>query len=221
MSYKTVKVNSTAPDVNDNIPINLNSFLVDNRPAVNCVLRKTASSWGTPSCLKSYAGHLNFNEDNHPGSVVYTYGAGDNYIARHIGGEFNLKDSITFINSSGSYVPVATSSWVMGYTFSGSAFNGKTVLLKAVIATRHASSSLDYDFQWRLGNPSNAIGSTTALGPLAKSLTQYSSIAYGIFTGSGVDETVAIRIINISTGQIGITNGIQASIQSITAKIIE
>lgn len=221
MSYKTIKVNSTVPDSNDNISIDSTNLLDAGRAGVNCVLRKTSTGWGSPSCLKAYSGHLNFNEDSHAGNTSYRYDVGDNYIARYVGGEFNLQDSITFIDSSGSYVPIGSSSWVMGYTFSGSAFSGKTVILRAVIAGVHKTTPVDYDFQWRLGNPSNALNTTTALGPLAKCLTEYSSVAYGIFTGSGSDQTVSIRFINKASGSIAITSGATASIQSITAKIIE
>jgi hypothetical protein len=221
MSYKTLKVNSTAPDSSNNISIDSTNLLDAGRSAVNCVLRKTATGWGSNSCLKAYSGHLNFNEDSHAGNTAYRYDVGDNYISRYAGGEYNLQDSITFINSSGSYVPIGSSSWVMGYTFSGSAFSGKTVILRAVIAGKHMTTPVDYDFQWRLGSPSNALNTTTALGPLAKCLTEYSSVAYGIFTGSGSDQTVSIRFINKTSGSIAITSGAIASIQSITAKIIE
>ena len=222
MSYKTVKVNSTSPNSNDDIAINLNNFLIDTRPAVNCVLRKTASSWSTPSCLKAYSGNLNFRNtaQTYSTNLTYTYDAGDNMLARKVSGEFNLTSSITLINSSGSYTPVSTSSWCMGFTLDGTFFNNKKVLLRAVILPTPKTTPANMALQWRLGNPLNALGSTTALGPLSYLDNKYGSIVYGHYTGTGSSESLSVRVIE-KTGSLAAHTKARADCMSITVKIIE
>lgn len=222
MSYKTVKVNSTAPDLNDNIPINLNSFLVDNRPAVNCVLRKTASSWSTTSCLKSYTGNLNFNNYNqsYTTNFSYSYDVGDNMVARKVSGEFNLVDQITLINASGSYAPFSSASWAMGYSFDGTFFNNKKVLLRAVILGTPNTTPANMVLQWRLGDPTDALNNTTALGPISFVDKIYGSVVYGYYSGSGTTEKLSVRIIE-KNGNFTYSSPGVARCMTITAKVIE
>lgn len=222
MSYKTVKVNSTAPDSNDNISIDSTNLLDAGRAGVNCVLRKTSSGWGSNSCLKSYSGNLNFNNTttNYSTNLTYTYDAGDNMLARKASGEFNLTSSITLINSSGSYTPVSTTSWCMGFTLDGTFFNNKKVLLRAVILPTPKTTPANMALQWRLGNPLNALGSTTALGPLSYLDNQYGSIVYGHYTGTGSSESLSVRVIE-KTGSLGAHTKARADCMSITVKIIE
>ena len=219
MSYKKLTVNSTAPNSNDDISIDSTNLLDAGRSGVNCVLRQTAHGWGSNSCLKSYSGNLNFKRTaTFSVSSGYRYDVDDNLEARKVSGEFNLTDSITLINSSGSYVPVPASSWAMGFSFDGTFFNNKKVLLRALIIPSALSGNMS--FQWRLGNPSNALSTTTPLGPLSYFDTTYGSIAYGYYTGSGTTESLSIRIIE-KDGAFYAHNKTRADCMSITAKIIE
>ena len=221
MSYKTFTVNSKAPNSNDNISIDSTNLLDAERFGVNCVLRKTANGWGSNSCLKSYSGNLNFKNTTAGYSINYgyPYDVGDNIEARKVSGEFNLTDSITLINTGGSYVPVPASSWTMGFSFDGTFFNNKKVLLRALIIPTPAFSG-NMSLQWRLGDPTNALSTTTPLGPLSYSDTKYGSIAYGYYTGSGTTESLSIRIIEKVGGFVA-HNKTRADCMSITAKIIE
>lgn len=220
MSYKIIKVNSDSPDLNQNISIDSTNLLDAGRAGVNCVLRKTSSGWGSPSCLKAYSGNLNFNNTtaSYNTNSNYRYDAGDNMLARKVSGEFNLTDSITLINSSGSYVPISTSSWAMGFNFDGTFFNNKKVLLRALILPSPFSGNMSV--QWRLGNPANALATTTPLGALSKIDNEYGSIVYGYYVGSGTTESLSIRIIE-KVGVFYAHTKSRADCMSITAKIIE
>lgn len=222
MSYKTINVNVASPNSADNIPINLNNFLSDNRPAVNCVLRKSSSGWNTASCLKSYTGNLNFKNSNinYSTNFTYSYDVNDNMVARKVSGEFNLTDSIALIPASGSYSPFTSNSWCMGYSFDGSFFNNKKVLLRAVILGTPNTSPANMVLQWRLGDPTDALSNTTALGPLSFIDKIYGSIVYGYYVGSGTTEKLSIRIIE-KTGNFTYSSPSAAMCMSITAKIIE
>lgn len=216
MSYKLLKVNTVSPDSSNDISIDDTNLISVDGPAVNCVLRKSPTGWNTASTLKSYNGHLNYRSDNQPGGNYY-YDTGDNYVARKAGGEFNLSTSVTLIDSSGTLVPAASTSWCMAYELDGSTFNGKTVLFRAVLGMSRTSGS-HCVFQWRIGTGS--ITGTTAIGPKTYSNVVGSSIAYGLYTGTGTTEQIAIRI-NSVAGNNKITQGTIAQVQSITAKIIE
>lgn len=219
MSYRNIKVNSTAPDSSNDISINSTNLLNAGRAGVNCVLRKTSTGWGSPSCLKSYTGHLNFEEDSHGGNTAYRYDPEDNYQSRNLSGEYDLSDNITFVGSSGSYVTIANAGWPMAYTFDGTFFNGKKVLLRALIGPSRYVANSYYSIQWRLGSPFNALSSTTPLGPISYGDDVYGSIVYGLYEGTGTSETLSIRFIDVYG--CAITTGGVSSIQSITAKVIE
>lgn len=219
MSYRNLKVNSVGLDSDNDISINSANLIETGRAGINCVLRKTATGWGTPSCLKSYSGHLNFQVDSHGGNTAYRYDPGDNYQSRNLSGEYDLSDQITFVGSSGSYVTIGNSGWPMAYTFDGTFFNGKKVLLKALIGPSRVFANSYYSIQWRLGSPFNALSSTTPLGAISYSTDQYGSIVYGLYEGTGTTETLSMRFIDVYG--CAITTGTPANIQSITAKIIE
>lgn len=219
MSYRNIKVNSTAPDSNNDISISSTNLIDAGRAGVNCVLRKTSTGWGTPSCLKSYTGHLNFEEDYHGGNTTYRYDAQDNYCSRKIGGEYDLTLNITFENTDNIYAPLSNSSWTKSYKFDGTAFNNKKVLLKAIIGPSRVFSNSYYTVQWMVGSPDKGISSSSPIGPMSYSDDIYGSICYGLYTGSGVDEYISIRFINVYG--CAITTGAVASIQAITAKVIE
>ena len=220
MSYKTFTVNSTAPNSNNDISIDSTLLLDAGRSGVNCVLRKTANGWGSNSCLKSYGGNLNFLTTSavYNTNTSYRYDVGDNVLLRKVSGEFNLTDSITLVNSSGSYVPQVTGSWTMAYSFDGTFFNNKKVLLRALIAPTAFSGNMSV--QWRLGNPSNALSTTTPLGALSYYDVNYGSIVYGYYTGSGTTETLSMRVIE-KDGVFASHTRTRATCVSITAKIIE
>ena len=220
MSYKTLTVNSTSPDSNNNISIDSTNLLDVGRSGVNCVLRKTANGWGSNSCLKSYNGNLNFlnTSASYNTNTSYRYDVGDNITMRKTSGEFNLTDSITLVNSSGSYVPRASSSWMMAFSFDGTFFNNKKVLLRAGIAPTPFSGNMSV--QWRLGNPSNALSTTTPLGALSYYDVNYGSIVYGYYTGGGTTETLGIRVTE-KDGSFARHSRLRADCISITAKIIE
>ena len=219
MSYRSIKVNSTSPDVSNDISIDSTNLLDAGRAGVNCVLRKTSTGWGSPSCLKSYAGHLNFEEDTHGGNTNYRYDAEDNYCTRKAGGEYDLTLNITFENTDNIYAPLNNSSWVKSYLFNGTAFNNKKVLLKALIGPSRVFTNSNYTIQWMKGNPDQTITNSTPLGPMSYSNHEFGSIVYGLYTGSGTNEYVSIRFIDVYG--CAITTGAVSSIQSITAKIIE
>lgn len=219
MSYRNIQVNSTAPNSSNDIDIDSTNLLNTGRAGINCVLRKTSTGWGSPSCLKSYAGHLNFEVDTHSGSTTYRYDVEDNYCSRKVGGEYDLALNITFENTDLSYAPMTNSSWTKSYLFNGTAFNNKKVLLKAVIGPSRTSSNSYYTIQWMTGNPDQGLSFSSPLGPMSYGHDQYGSVCYGLYTGSGTDEYISIRFIDVK--DCALTTGVPASIQSITARIIE
>lgn len=219
MSYRNIQVNSTAPNSSNDIDIDSTNLLNTGRAGINCVLRKTSTGWGSPSCLKSYAGHLNFEEDTHGGNTNYRYDVEDNYCSRKAGGEYDLLTNISFLNTTTNYSPLSNSSWTKAYLFNGTAFNNKKVLLKAIIGPSRVFSNSYYTIQWFVGSPEQAISLSSPIGPMSYSDNVYGSICYGLYTGSGTDEYLSIRFIDVHG--CAITTGVVASIQAITARIIE
>jgi len=219
MSYNNIKVNSTKADQSGEITLNTTNLIEYKEAGINCILRKDSTGWSTKSTLASQTGFLNWGATTNPGntSSTYKYDVGDNIITRKAGNEYDYVDNnITLVNSSGSYVPVSNTSWTMGYTLDGNYFNGKTVLLKALVSLTYYSGS-SIVLQWHDGT--GDITTTNALGARSYGNVNYGSFVYGIYTGDGTTRTVSIKVVDV-TGTVVFTAGARAYNTQITIKEI-
>lgn len=210
MAYKKLTINNVAADI-----LALDD-VITGTITEGGLLQKQATDWGTTIPSAAADSKLGYLANVGLGNDLYKYDIGDNYIWRKASGEiFDLED-ITFVNSSGSYVPNASGSWAMGFTFDGTAFNGKKVLLYALPnPTRYANTSST--FQWGVGT--GALSSWTPIGIKADQTQNYGAPCWALYTGSGTTETLTLKVID-KTGALGITDGTFVTIGQLFVKVI-
>lgn len=212
MSYNNLTVN----DVKSS-DLALNNVITISSPNDGQILQKKSSNWGTITPSNAAESKIGYLASSASGNTTYKYDVADNYMFRKTSGEFFLTENITFTNASGSYVPVPTSAWTMGFNLDGTFFNNKTVLLYAVVNPYRFSASQTV-FQWGVGTGS--LGSWSSLGPKAIQTDVYGAPCWGIYTGSGTTETLTLKVISKS-GNTAISNGAVARVGSVIMKVIK
>lgn len=211
MSYKNTTVNDIDP-----AGLGLADVITVTSPIGGQVLQKKSSNWGTVAPSRGCDNKIGYLVNSAAGNTTYRYDVEDNYMWRKASSEIFFKEDLNWVNSSGSYVPIATSAWAMGFTFDGTFFNGKTVLLYALPNPFRFSASSTV-FQWGVGT--GALSSWSSLGPKAEQTNVYGSPCWGIYTGSGTTEILTLKVIS-KTGNTAITSGAVASVGQIIMKVI-
>jgi hypothetical protein len=215
MSYNTLKVNSKKPAQNGEILLELDNIEATN-PTDGQVLKTDSLGDWVSGSLPSVNVDNVLNIDTSPNYAVsiYPYGAGDNLIIyKPI---LDLGSGVSFVNASGAYVPIANSSWTMGYSFAGSTFANKTVILRA---TPSPFCTASFVAQWGFGTGS--LASFTPIGPRARIDNRHADIAWGRFVGSGSNQVVALKIISRtgSSSAVRLCTGVQSWTYSIDVKV--
>lgn len=218
MSHNKISVNTKKPNTNGNITLNIGDIITINSPASGQLLQKKSSDWGTGSLVSSLDGLLNhYYPNNTYGTGSYEYDIDDNVIFRKASNEFSvLETGVTLPNSSGSYVPLTTTSWTDGFTFSSSTFpTGAVILLRAQI-TPNMTTATYATYQWRIGTRT-ALSNTTAIGPIAKNDNGYGATVYGLYQSTGSNTAIGVRLLS-KDGQIRLTSSAQSRVLQVTAK---
>jgi hypothetical protein len=211
MSYRTLTVNTVEPE-----GLGLTDVITVASPVDGQILQKKATDWGTVADSRACDSKIGYQVNSAPGNTTYRYDVEDNYMWRRASSEIFLHENIAEVAASGSYVPVATNAWVMGFTLDGTFFNGKTVLLYALPNPFRFSASSTV-FQWGIGT--GALSSWSSLGPKAEQTDVYGAPCWGLYTGSGTSETLTLKVISKS-GITAITNGSVASVGQIVMKVV-
>lgn len=217
MSHNLLKVNSQAPDDTGQVSLSL-SDLVTMTPNQGDVLQTNSNGdWVSSSVASSSVDNVaNITNQFSYAVGTYPYGAGDNLIIFKT--YMTLGTGVSHVNASGSYVPVANSAWTMGFSFNGTAFNGKTVILRAVPSPSCVLST--FVAQWGFGTGS--LASFTPIGARARVDATHADLAWGRFVGDGTTKTVALKILSRtgSTNRLKLANGSQAATYAIDMKVL-
>tara|TARA_Y100000015_G_C2376902_1_gene82976 strand:+ start:116 stop:772 length:657 start_codon:yes stop_codon:yes gene_type:complete len=217
MSHNIISTGGVSPDSQGVIDMSLTdvSGLSGVTPSNNDVFKLDASgNWsagGLPAT--AYDVPVHFSAYSNYSVSSYNYGAGDNFIIYRF---LLTLSGVGFSYATGSYVPVQNYSWYKGFTFGGTAFQGKTVLLKAVAAPDCQAS---FVAQWGFGTGS--LASFTPIGPRANANNTWSDVAWGRFVGDGSSKTVALKMISRtgSSSQVQLARGNRAAHYSIIIKV--
>ena len=217
MSHNILKVNSQKPNNTGQITLNL-SDVNSLSPSDGDVLQTDSNGdWVSSSVPSSSVDNIaNMSNQTSYAVGTYPYGAGDSLIL--FKSFMTLGTGVSFVNASGSYVPVANSSWTMGFTFDGTSFNGKTVVLRAVPSPYCQIAT--FVAQWGFGTGS--LASFTPIGPRINVNPTHSDVAWGRFVGDGTTKTASLKIISRtgSTNRIRLASGTEASPYAIDIKVL-
>lgn len=216
MSHLKLKVNNQTPNNAGDITVNLSNIITVNSPAAGQLLQKASTDWKTGTLATGASGLLNNLDVTASGNTSYTYDVEDNYISRKASNEYDVLNNISLRNSSGSYVPVGTTSWAMAYRLNPTNFpTGSAVLFRAIIGpTRYSGSSLTTQFH--IGD--EALSTATPIGNKAYSTPEFGATAFGLYISEGNTVDITIKIVATTGTKSAITSGSVASIQQITAK---
>ena len=220
MSYNTTKVNNQVPNNSGEISLNIGDIITINTPVIGQILQKKSTNWGTSNISVQLKGLLNhyYPEGTSFGIGSYEHDVDDNIIFRKASNFFNVQASgVTTPNAAGSYVPLSTSSWTDGFTFSASAFPvGSVVLLRAQITPVISNTSTYATYQWRIGTRT-ALSNTIPIGPIAKNVNGYGATVFGLFQSTGSDTAIGVKVLS-KNGSVRLTNPSQSRILQVTAK---
>jgi len=193
MTYKTTKINGINQDQSNNIDISLEDLITISNPVDNQFLVKQQSNWSTvsgssldPEGVYSIYPLYNYNVS------LYWYEQDDNYII-YKPKEYYKSNNLTYVDASGSNVPVSNSNWFKSITLSGQYFLDKTVIIEASISP-YAYTSAIIEAQ--------IIAGSNPIGPPAMVIGQgYSDTLFGRYVGDGndIDISIKLRYLNGST----------------------
>jgi hypothetical protein len=217
MSHNQITVNNQSANLSSAITLNLDDIITINSPTTGQLLKKDSTDWKTGLLPAGAAGLINNLATSSSGNTTYTYDYQDCYISRKQGGEYSVFNDVTWQNSSGSYVPVATGAWAMAFFFSSANFpSGSKVLLRAVVGPYRFSGS-NLTVQFFAGSATQGLSNSVAIGQKAYSTVDFGATAFGLYESVGTSTYITIRVVDV-TGNIAISSGLVASIQQITAK---
>jgi hypothetical protein len=218
MSHNQITVNNQEPDTSGEITLGL-SNIVSMAPNDGDVLQTdSGGNWVSTSIAGSSVDTaLNFTATPNYAVGTYPYQAADNLLVyKYL---LTKASGVTYVNAFGTYSPnnLNNTNWAMAYTFSGSAYNGKTVFFRAV-PTPYCQAS--FVAQWGIG--SGSLSTFTPIGPRANVDETHADIAWGRFVGDGTNKTIALKIITRtgSSSQIKLENGTKARTYMIDVKVL-
>lgn len=208
MSHHKLKVGASAPSANGDFDISLTDLSdVSGTPSDGQVLGYSSGAWGgSAGPANAQIPFLSWRLLSGSFSTgTYTYDAGDTVIWRNA--QFNIVDAtyVSRTTSSGSLVPVTTSSWSMYFTLRASGLEGKTVKCLASHQARSVTGTDEVVYQWAVS--SGGFSSYTPIGPKARQTTHYVTPCFGYYTVGASDINVALVI----TAQTGVVNLINSS----------
>ena len=222
MSHNINKVNTNEPDIGGDIsPLSLSNLITVNSPTDGEYLIKAATDWQT-STLTEQQKTAGFSIDRFGTYSVstYYYRKGYNYI--FFKGKTNhITSAFSYVNSTGSYVPVANNSWWQALKAYKSALEGKTIILEASIAP-FANTSMKAEVQWVRGYGS----SYTPIGP--PSIVQgqgHADMIYGRFVynsslNSVENLTLKIRYLS-ATNHARLSGGVRHMAETVVLRVLD
>ena len=220
MSHNKLTVGTATPDATGALAVDLTDLDdVTNAPVEGQVLGYTSSAWGgaAPPATAQIP-FLSWRLLSGSFSTgTYAYQQGHTVIWRNA--QFNIDDTnyVTRVASSGSLVPVATSSWSMYFTLKASTLQGKTVKCVASHQARSVTGTDEVVYQWAV-SPST-FGTYTPIGPKARQTQDYVTEAYGYYTVGATDINVALMIVE-QTGGVNLINSSNGNLMYMQMSIV-
>lgn len=206
MSHNILNVNDTEPNRQGEVTaLALSDVITVTSPTDGQYLTKDTTNWKTTEITgeqsKGVFGIFPFTSYN---VGAYYYGQDDNYIIYKP--KTRVIDGISYLNASGSYVPVANNSWWQSLTFSPANFQDKTVILEACI-TPDIQSSTVIEAQWVIGYTNTY----TAIGPPVLITGEtWSDTIWGRYVNDGTStDRLSLKIRSLSGGIAQLTDSVR------------
>lgn len=217
MSYNINKLNTNAPTDESFSALDLASLITVSNPADGEFLAKASTNWDTTTLTAQQVKPIYAIDPFGSYNVgIYWYGQNDNYIVYK--SKEVVRDTVTYLNASGSYVPVANNNWFQSLFFSGAAFNGKTVIFEASVAP-FAYTTMRAEVQWVNGYTNTY----TPIGPPSKIHGQgHADTIYGRFVGTGSNVYISLKFRYLSsTTAAWLSGGVRHQAESIIIRVYD
>ncbi len=223
MSHNKVSIGTATPDATGALSVALNDLSdISGTPSDGDALGYASGAWAptSPPGIQRTA-FLGWRLSSGTFSTsTYNYDVGDNTIWRSA--QMFLYDQ-TYTKttaSSGPYVPIATSGWIMHWTLKAATLEGKTVRAEAAHMAKQLSSGERIVYQWMVGSAVGLpLASSTPIGPRAEQTVDYVTPCFGTFTVGSSDVYLGLKVVE-KTGSMGILTGSVALSSYVTLEII-
>jgi hypothetical protein len=219
MSHNLKKVNTNEPNRDGDIStLSLSNVITVSNPVDGQFLSKAATDWDTSNITVGdvSAGLSIYPFGSYNVGSGYWYDINDLYII-YKSKEYYRETGITYLNASGSYSPISSSSWFQALAIDGPTFDGKTLMLEASIAPASPYTSTLAEAQWVSGFG----GSAVPLGPPARLDGQgWADTLYGRFECTGTTSYLSIRLRSITNGtSIRLSGGVRHQQETMIVRV--
>ena len=198
MSHNLINVNTIEPNRGSEISPALNDVITIASPQNGEYLAKGATDWETVSLagqpaenIFNIADYISYNVSNYP------YGQLDNYVV-YKNKTTNLKSgAVSYLNASGSYVPVVNSSWWQSLYLYKSVLEGQTIIFEANIAPETTTSTkIEYQGVKGYTNTYTPLGPPVVANGQGHCDTAYGRFVYESSEASNVLVSLKIRYLS-------------------------
>jgi len=215
MSYNINKLNSNDPTDDSFSALDLASLITVSNPADGEFLAKASTDWDTTTLTAQVQPIYAIDPFSSYNVSLYWYEQNDNYIVYK--DKEVVRDTVTYLDASGSYVPVSNSNWFQSLFFSGAAFNGKTVIFEASVAP-YSQTTMRAEVQWVNGYTNTY----TPIGPPSKLHGRgHADTVYGRFVGTGSDVYISLKFRYLTSSTAWLSGGVKHRAEFIIIRVYD